>query len=166
MRKILLCLSLFLLGICTGYVISVFDFHSEEDDFVIKVKQETKKYEDECFAQTFSKNLNDIDMYSDGIKELDYNYHQCIRKIIVAKINELSTQKDANKMIQSLNKIEEGILDFYWDLYNREDYGIIGRDMNDAAMGRYYENLLEDIIHFQYLYRHHSLSSDCLKDKV
>ena len=97
-------------------------------------------------------------MYSDEIKELDHNYHQCMRKVIIAKINELATKEDTNKMIQSLDKIEEGILNFYWDLYNREDYGIIGRDMNDASMGRYYETILQDVIHFQRLYRHHSYS--------
>lgn len=82
-------------------------------------------------------------------KKLDAKYHQCLKSIIVSKINELAAKEDADKMIQSLNKIQDGILSFYWNLYNREDNGVIGRGINDAAMGRYYETLLEDVIHFQ-----------------
>ena len=160
MKKILFYFVLILLGIGigSGITISILGIPEPQDDFAIKIKQETEKYKKECFSQTFPKDLNDIDMYSDEIKELDHNYHQCMRKVIIAKINELATKEDANKMIQSLDKIEEGILNFYWDLYNREDYGIIGRDMNDASMGRYYETILQDVIHFQRLYRHHSYS--------
>ena len=160
MKRFLFYLVLILLGIGIGcgMTISILGIPETQDDFVIKVKQETEKYKKECFSQIFPKDLNDIDMYSDEIKELDHNYHQCMRKVIIAKINELATKEDANKMIQSLDKIEEGILNFYWDLYNIEDYGIIGRDMNDASMGRYYETILQDVIHFQRLYRHHSYS--------
>ena len=159
MKKILGYLGVLFLGIGLGIVIiiAVLGLPDKEDDFITEVKQETEKYKDECFSKTFPKDLNEIDMYSDEIKELDYKYHQCIKKIIVYKLNELATKKDADKMAQSLDKIQEGILNFYWDLYNREDYGVIGRDMNDAAMGRYYETLLQDIIHFQRLYRHHSI---------
>lgn len=158
MKKILGYLGVLFLGIGLGIVIiiAVLGLPDKEDDFITEVKQETEKYKDECFSKTFPKDLNEIDMYSDEIKELDYKYHQCIKKIIVYKLNELATKNDADKMAQSLDKIQEGILNFYWDLYNREDYGVIGRDMNDAAMGRYYETLLQDIIHFQLLYRHHS----------
>lgn len=88
-------------------------------------------------------------MYTDEIKELDRNYHQCIRQVIISKINELAAKEDADKMIKSLDKIQEGILDFYWDLYNREDNGTLGREANDAVLGFYYEALLDDIILFK-----------------
>lgn len=52
-------------------------------------------------------------------------------------------------MIQFLNEFEKGILGFYWILYNTEDNGYIGRQQNDAAMGRYYEQILEDIILYE-----------------
>ena len=32
----------------------------------------------------------------DEIKELDHNYHQCMGKVIIAKINELATKEDDN----------------------------------------------------------------------
>ena len=168
MKKVLLNFALLILGIVIGGVITmaIFVVSEQQDDFTIKVKQETEKYKKECFSQTFPKDLNDIDMYSDEIKELDYKYHQCIRMVIIAKINELANKKDANKMVKSLDKIEKGFLNLYWDLYNREDYGIIGRDMNDAVMGRYYEKILEDIINFQRLYRHHSYHQKTNVDNV
>ena len=93
--------------------------------------------------------LDEINIYNDDLKKLDAKYHQCLKSVIVSKINELAAKEDADKMIQSLNKIQDGILSFYWNLYNREDNGVIGRGINDAAMGRYYETLLEDVIHFQ-----------------
>ena len=85
------------------------------------------------------------------MKCLDKKYHQCLKEVIIAKINELATKEDAQKMVDALNKFEESVLSLYWDLYNREDYGVMGRGVNDAALGRYYEYLLSDIINFKYI---------------
>ncbi len=90
-------------------------------------------------------------MYTDEMKCLDKKYHQCLKKVIIAQIKELATKEDAQKMIDALNKLEDSVLTLYWDLYNREDYGVIGRGVNDAALGRYYEYLLSDIINFKYI---------------
>ena len=122
-----------------------------EDKEQILIEQETEKYKKECFKQSYPENLSTINMYNDEMKCLDIKYHQCLKKVIIAKINELATKEDAQKMLNALNKIEEGVHSLYWDLYNREDYGVMGRGVNDAVLGRYYEYLLSDIINFEYI---------------
>ena len=146
MKKIFLLLSLFVIVAAN---VRAEENVSAEIDGSQKVKQEVEKYVQDCSKKVYPKNLDEINMYNDDFKKLDAEYHQCLKLVIISKINELATKEDADKMIQSLNKIQDGILDFYWTLYNREDNGVIGRGINDAAMGRYYEILLEDIVHFQ-----------------
>ena len=63
------------------------------------------------------------------------------------------TPKHAKEMISDLDKIQESILDFYWVLYTREDNGTIGRDINDATLGHRFEEILEDIIYYQAVYK-------------
>lgn len=121
----------------------------QKDSITNRVAQETKKYIDECSQKVYPKNLEEVNIYSDDIKRLDHAYHQCLKKIIINKVKEMATEDDAAKMVQSLEMFQDSILNFYWDLYNRDDYGLVGQGMNDAALGRYYEKLLEDIIHFQ-----------------
>ena len=126
--------------------------HREMDDHEqILIEQETEKYKTECFRQSYPEDLSAINMYTDEMKCLDKKYHQCLKKVIIAQIKELATKEDAQRMIDALNKLEDSILTLYWDLYNREDYGVIGRGVNDAALGRYYEYLLSDIINFKYI---------------
>ena len=122
-----------------------------EDHEQILIEQETEKYKTECFRQSYPEDLSAINMYTDEMKCLDKKYHQCLKKVIIAQIKELATEEDAQKMIDALNKLEDSVLTLYWDLYNREDYGVIGRGVNDAALGRYYEYLLSDIINFKYI---------------
>ena len=118
---------------------------------VLYVDRETEKYKQDCFNQSYPEDLSSINMYNDEMKCLDKKYHQCLKEVIIAKINELATKEDAQKMIDELNKFEESVLSLYWDLYNREDYGVMGRGVNDATLGRYYEYLLSDIINFKYI---------------
>ena len=118
---------------------------------VLYVERETEKYKQDCFKQAYPEDLSSINMYNDEMKCLDKKYHQCLKEVIIAKINELATKEDAQKMIDKLNQFEESVLSLYWDLYNREDYGVMGRGVNDAALGRYYEHLLSDIINFEYI---------------
>ena len=92
---------------------------------VLYVERETEKYKQDCFKQAYPEDLSSINMYNDEMKCLD-------------KIDEL-------------NQFEESVLSLYWDLYNREDYGVMGRGVNDATLGRYYEHLLSDIINFEYI---------------
>ena len=151
MKKILFSLGLFLLGAGIGYRIAIapLSIPKQKNDVTIKFQKETKKYIKRCISQTFPKDLSKISIYTDEMKELDYNYHQCIRQVIISKLHELAAKEDADKMVKSLDKFEDGILNFYWDLYNREDNGVLGREANDAALGFYYEAILDDIILFQ-----------------
>lgn len=146
MKKLFLFLACFIINIEN---VRADEPLSAEVDTSQKIKQEVEKYKKECSKKAYPKNLDEINIYNDDLKKLDAKYHQCLKSVIISKINELATKEDADKMIQSLNKIQDGILSFYWNLYNREDNGVIGRGINDAAMGRYYETLLEDVIHFQ-----------------
>ena len=151
MKKFLFYLFLVLLGIGIGCGITIFMSDNLEKEYNIKIRfnPETKKYIQACTAKVYPKNTNDINIYNDDLKKIDYKYHQCLRNIIISKINELTKKEDADRMLQSLNKIEKGILKFYWNLYNRDDNGTLGREANDAALGFYYEALLDDIILFQ-----------------
>lgn len=146
MKKLFLFLAFFIINIEN---VRADEPLSAEVDTSQKIRQEVEKYKKECSKKAYPKNLDEINIYNDDLKKLDAKYHQCLKSVIISKINELATKEDADKMIQSLNKIQDGILSFYWNLYNREDNGVIGRGINDAAMGRYYETLLEDVIHFQ-----------------
>ena len=140
MKKLFLFLACFIINIEN---VRADEPLSAEVDTSQKIKLEVEKYKKECSKKAYPKNLDEINIYNDDLKKLDAKYHQCLKSVIVSKINELAAKEDADKMIQSLNKIQDGIL------YNREDNGVIGRGINDAAMGRYYETLLEDVIHFQ-----------------
>ena len=146
MKKLFLFLACFIINIEN---VRADEPLSAEVDTSQKIRQEVEKYKKECSKKAYPKNLDEINIYNDDLKKLDAKYHQYLKSVIVSKINELAAKEDADKMIQSLNKIQDGILSFYWNLYNREDNGVIGRGINDAAMGRYYETLLEDVIHFQ-----------------
>ena len=146
MKKLFLFLACFIINIEN---VRADEPLSAEVDTSQKIRQEVEKYKKECSKKAYPKNLDEINIYNDDLKKLDAKYHQCLKSVIVSKINELAAKEDADKMIQSLNKSQDGILSFYWNLYNREDNGVIGRGINDAAMGRYYETLLEDVIHFQ-----------------
>ena len=146
MKKLFLFLACFIINIEN---VRADEPLSAEVDTSQKIRQEVEKYKKECSKKAYPKNLDELNIYNDDLKKLDAKYHQCLKSVIVSKINELAAKEDADKMIQSLNKIQYCILSFYWNLYNREDNGVIGRGINDAAMGRYYETLLEDVIHFQ-----------------
>ena len=146
MKKLFLFLACFIINIEN---VRADEPLSAEVDTSQKIRQEVEKYKKECSKKAYPKNLDEINIYNYDLKKPDAKYHQCLKSVIVSKINELAAKEDADKMIQSLNKIQDGILSFYWNLYNREDNGVIGRGINDAAMGRYYETLLEDVIHFQ-----------------
>ena len=149
MRKIwLTCIGILFIS---GGIYWLYQNQEVEDKEQILIEQETEKYKQDCFKQAYPEDLSSINMYNDEMKCLDKKYHQCLKEVIIAKINELATKEDAQKMIDELNQFEESVLSLYWDLYNREDYGVMGRGVNDAALGRYYEYLLSDIINFEYI---------------
>lgn len=147
--KITLMILSGLLLICIALSIIGFQYYNK-DDILLKVKSETAHAKQRCFDQAFPGNA--FNMYGDDLKVKDSVYHQCLKKEIINHINQIANKDDAEKLTKSLDEIQDGILNFYWELYNRQDYGSIGRGVNDASLGRYYEQILEDIIHFQYIF--------------
>lgn len=92
------------------------------------------------------------DNSNDDIKNGDIRYHQCLKKVIIQKIKEITTPDQAAKMINNLDKIQKEFSEFYWTLFNHQDNGIIGKGANDALLGRRFEDILEDIIYYQTTY--------------
>lgn len=154
MKKFILILSLAAISLLNSAPQAQAEENIVSDDLSIKVEQETKKYEESCYKQSYPDNPDDdiYAVYDDGLKEADRQYHQCIKKIISDKITKIASPEDAKKMVQALNKIEEGTLELYWLIYNRQDNGYVGRLQNDATLGRRFDDILEDIIHYQHLY--------------
>lgn len=124
--------------------------YNAKDDVLLRVKSATERAEQRCMNEAFGN--NDFNMYGNDLKTRDAVYHQCLRKEITDRINKFADKEDVKKLTEGLDKIQEGVLSFYWDLYNRQDYGSIGRGVNDAVLGRYYEHILEDVIHFEYVF--------------
>ena len=77
---------------------------------VLYVDRETEKYKQDCFNQSYPEDLSSINMYNDEMKCLDKKYHQCLKEVIIAKINELATKEDAQKMVDELNQFQESVL--------------------------------------------------------
>ena len=152
MKKVwLVCVMLIFVISISGGIYWFYQSQEAEDKEQILIEQETEKYKKDCFRQSYPEDLGTINMYTDELKCMDKQYHQCLKNVIIAQINALATKEDAQKMVDALNKFEDSVLSLYWDLYNREDFGVMGRGVNDAALGRYYEYLLSDIINFKYI---------------
>ncbi len=148
MKKIFLLLSL--------VVIIVANVRAEENvsaeiDASQKIKQEVEKYKKECSKKAYPDDYMDhvYAFTDDSLKYANQKYYQCIKSIIIEKNKIIFPKKESEKMIQFLNELEKGVLGFYWILHNTEDNGYIGRQQNDAVMGRYYEKILEDIILYE-----------------
>ena len=124
---------------------------SAEIDASQKIKQEVEKYKKECSKKAYPDDHMDhvYAFTDDSLKYANQKYYQCIKSIIIEKNKIIFPKKESEKMIQFLNELEKGVLGFYWILHNTEDNGYIGRQQNDAVMGRYYEKILEDIILYE-----------------
>ena len=116
-----------------------------------KVKQLAEKYKKECSEQAYPSDYDNqiYALMDDSLKFANQKYHQCLKKIITDKISDFSSTEDKKAMLQSLDEFQKGVLNFYWTLHNMEDNGFIGRQQNDAILGRYYEQILEDIIQYE-----------------
>ncbi len=148
MKKFVLFLGLMLL-----FNINVSANEVKKDDVLVKIEQETEKYKKDCYDnEAFPGDFNNYSIYNDDIKEGDFRYHQCLKKVIIQKINEMAEAEDAKKMIADLDKLQDGTSDFYWALYNQQDNGTYGRSVNDTVVGQHFEEILEDIIHYKAVY--------------
>ena len=147
MKKVLLILLSFL------YVSKVALAEEIEKTKFDSVEKQMDKYKNECFNKyAFPKGIDNYSMYNDDIKDGDFRYHQCLKNVIIRKIKEISSADDAKLMIEDLNKIQDSFSGFYWTLYNRKDTGVFGRGINDAVLGRRFEDILEDILYYQSTY--------------
>ncbi len=116
-----------------------------------KIEQDVERYQKECSQQAYPGDYRDhiYALADDSLKHANQKYHQCIKKIIIDKISSFASNEESVKMIQSLNELQTGILNFYGILYNMRNDGIVGRQKNDAALGYYYDIILEDIIQYE-----------------
>ena len=69
------------------------------DDLSIKVERETKKYKESCYKQSYPDNPDDdiYAVYDDGLKEADRQYHQCIKKLFLIKLQKWHPRKMLKK---------------------------------------------------------------------
>ncbi len=151
MKKLFLFLGLFIFNVENVWAETA---TSVEVDAEQKVQQETEKYKQQCSRQAYPSNYTDsvYAMMDDSLKSAHQKYNQCIKNVIINKISAFASKENSEKMLASLNMLQKGVLDFYWTLYNMEDNGVIGRQQNDAAMGYYYNHILEDVILYEQNY--------------
>ena len=148
MKKLFLFLACFIINIEN---VRADESLSAEVDTSQKIRQEVEKYKTECSKKAYPDDYMDhvYAFTDDSLKYANQKYHQCIKSIIIKKNKIIFPKKESEKMIQFLNELEKGILGFYWILHNTEDNGYIGRQQNDAVLGRFYEQILEDIILYE-----------------
>ena len=159
MKKIFLILGLILAVINPA--------QAEERQEIDEIQQQVEKYTKACYNKAFPVNNPEkmdyiLSFYNEEMKESDQKYHKCIKDIIIEKIKQDSSAEDAVKIIEALNKIEQGILDFYGIMYAQTDTGTVGRDFNDAVLGRRYEAILYDVLRYQEVYGKNSAYSKIL----
>ncbi len=90
MKKFILILGLFLALSANARA-----EEDQKDNVLVRIQQETEKYKKECYdKEAFPKGIDNYSMYNDDIKDGDYRYHQCLKKII---IKEIATPKYAKR---------------------------------------------------------------------
>lgn len=149
MKKIFLILSLMLALINPA--------QAEEEQKVDEIQQQVEKYKEECYNKVYPINDDEkidyiFSYYNGSIKEYLPKYNKCLKEIIIDKIKQDSSQDDATEIIKALNKIEQGILDFYGIMYAQTDTGMYGKAVNDNELGRRFEDILHDVLHYQDIY--------------
>lgn len=130
---------------------------AEEKQEIDEIQQQVEKYTKECYNKSYPVDDPEkmdyiLSFYNEGMKESDQKYHKCVKDIIIEKIRQDSSEEDAVKIIEALNKIERGFLDFYGIMYAQTDTGTVGKDFNDAVLGRRYEAILYDVLRYQQVY--------------
>lgn len=117
-------------------------------------KKQAQVYIDECFKMCYP---NDED-FSKDYKPLLYDaktlsslkkYNDCLKGKIIELIQNNPVKENINKLISSLNTMENSVLDFYGTLYYQIDTGLIGQRMNFDVVGRQYEKILYDVLLYQ-----------------
>lgn len=55
-------------------------------------------------------------------------------------------------MIKALDLMEQSMLEFYGVMYNQVNTGFHGQAVNDMELGRRFEEVLYDVLHYQRYY--------------
>ena len=104
-----------------------------------------------CWEESGTINYTPAELY-DEIKKGYKKYNACQKEIIIAKIKEKSTPENAEKMIKALDLMEQSMLEFYGVMYNQVNTGFYGQAVNDMELGRRFEEVLYDVLHYQRYY--------------
>ena len=125
-----------------------------QDKDEIEIKQQVEKYQDYCHNKAYPKEKYDkiIALIDGQMKQAEQIYSQCIKEIILNKLEENFPQQSTSKMKEGIEEISNGTLKFYWYLYNSQDNGLIGELQNDAAQACMLDKILEDIVHYLTIY--------------
>ena len=85
MKKILGYFGVLFLGIGLGIgiLMIISDISENKYDIKLKFNAETKKYIKECTIKVYPNNIDQINIYNDDLKKLDYKYHQCLKNVII-----------------------------------------------------------------------------------
>ncbi len=143
MKKFVLFLGLMLL-----FNINVSANDVKKDDVLVKIEQETEKYKKDCYDnEAFPGDFNNYSFYNDDLKEGYFRYHQCLKKVIIQKINEMAKADDAKKMIAALDKLQEATSDFYWTLYTSK----ITAHLVDQLMIPSWGNILKKFLKISFI---------------
>ena len=143
-----------------------------DEDWVDEVKLQAEALSKECHAKTVEP-VWDSFFYNDEIKKGYKKYNACQKEIIIGvirvlsnnsslliqdafyssrKIKEKSTPENAEKMIKALDLMEQSMLEFYGVMYNQVNTGFYGQAVNDMELGRRFEEVLYDVLHYQRYY--------------
>ena len=120
-------------------------------------KKQAKIYIDECFQKYYPKDENDTIIFkplfhdTKTISGLE-KYNNCLKEKIIELLQINPVKENIDKLISSLNAIEDGVLDFYGTLYYQIDTGLIGQRVNFNVVGRQYERILYDVLLYQDIY--------------
>lgn len=150
MKKIVWILSLMLLMNNAVYA-------NEELQKIDEIKVQVEKYKKECYNKSYPINNSEkmdyiFSYYNDSIKKYLPKYNNCLKNIIIENIRKVSSKEDFVKIVEALDKIEQGVLDFYGILSMQTDTGIVGKAWNDNELGRRYESILYDVLWYQSIY--------------
>ncbi len=122
-----------------------------EEEVLDIVERQTQKVKDECYKSAFPEEKMDkiLSLTDDSLKDAEQKYAVCIEKNIFKIIDIHFSPEVTERMKKNLEKFRMYYRDFYWDLYNTEDNGTIGRMQNDAIYSRRLEDILYDVnLHF------------------
>ncbi|MBE6462446.1 MAG: hypothetical protein E7005_01655 [Alphaproteobacteria bacterium] len=149
MKKFLFCI------MCIFYTNNALaDFSDLPDN---EYKKQAKVYIDECIQKYYPNDENYTIIFkplfhdTKTISGLD-NYNNCLKEKIIELLQINPVKENIEKLISSLNVIEDGVLDFYGTLYHQIDTGLIGQRVNFDVVGRQYERILYDVLLYQDIY--------------